>query len=661
MIIRTKDVTERGLLRVNKDGMFVTLNSGFIIDRNSLGVFYEIDKRILPSGLGNAPLNQSIQVSLKPIVSTYRTYMPEGGQYIEDIFPPSTFGFYGRMKNGHGKYLYIVQEIANDGKLWLTIANVETGQIYEAHEISPYEAEALSLIDSQQFRNEWYESIWAAIPVLEKSGILQILESESVTWKELANVLGDIDIVSQKRGTTMREMLSPLIPESFPEPVKEQLMLFLTFVLKDEIRLVDPINYLYKFWQFPIVGALMEGHMMCLADNRDFPQYLKLLILASRGDLIGATRAIQKDVADSPWLLFWQKTMEQFPNWFDIAAGIVQKLNEKGEIIHKVPISENAAKKSQLAWKKRLTLLMYELRILGRVNQKALGLSKLVYLGAAYRWPHRHMEFITRLGWAGESTPHLHVMVMPSPAAEQVKRALPNIIDAKLTVRTSNIELFDKGRKEWSIPVDDILNSVDGRYSIKRLVKRFPDENRCGNHIITKEEAKSLDLVSEGIRIAGLERREYLAPWGFDSGKVQKLLTKLSDRKIVKVFYEASNQNLVTLATIINGPSDRVTSVCNAFLDNTPTTLMMIDDKGEQSVLLTRLPETSAYMLASNLPDIGMEHGLTTRCFRPTTFQSYTHSLYQRLLKDNGTWDDDVTAFLSQARSKRKELSESNA
>ena len=167
-------------------------------------------------------------------------------------------------------------------------------------------------------------------------------------------------------------------------------------------------------------------------------------------------------------------------------------------------------------------------------------------------------------------------------------------------------------------------------------------------------------MVSEGIRIAGLDRKEYLAPWGFDSDRVQKLLTKLSDKRIVKVFYEASDQNLVTLATIINGPPDRVTSVCSAFLDTTPTTLMMIDEKGEQAVLLTRLPETAAYTLASNLTGMGLEHGLTIRCFRPTTFQSFTHSLYQRLLHDDGTWDDDVSAFLSQARSKRKELSERN-
>ncbi len=141
----------------------------------------------------------------------------------------------------------------------------------------------------------------------------------------------------------------------------------------------------------------------------------------------------------------------------------------------------------------------------------------------------------------------------------------------------------------------------------------------------------------------------------------QSLLTNLSDQNIVKIYYEASNQNLFSLATVIHGPPDRVASLCSTFLDHTPTTLMMLGEKGEQSILLSRLPEASVYELSSRLPQVGLEHGLTIRCLRPTTFHSFTHNLYQRLLKDDGTWDDDVSAFLSQARSKRKELSKSNA
>ena len=102
-------------------------------------------------------------------------------------------------------------------------------------------------------------------------------------------------------------------------------------------------------------------------------------------------------------------------------------------------------------------------------------------------------------------------------------------------------------------------------------------------------------------------------------------------------------------------------SLVIAFLKNTPTTLAMLNETQNQAILLSRLPESTAYDLASSLTERGFDLGLNIRCMRPTIFQSYTHNLYQRLIRDDGTWDDDVTAFLSQARSKRKELSESNA
>lgn len=661
----TEEGSSKGLLGINKNGMYIEFESGKVVSGNDFhGISYEIDKQLIPEMTGNSeasPLDVPVRILLEPLIVTYRPYAHQGGQYIEDIFPPSTFGFYGRLKSGHDKHLYIIQEIMGDSKLWLTIANAITGQIYEAHSIFPYEAESLSLINSQEFRRVWHGTIWSTVPSSQQKEILSVLDSPSVSWNKFARILGDISIPNPKLGNTMRETLTPLMPVSFPEAVREQLMLFLTYVLKNDIPVENPIKYLNKFWSFPILGALLEGHLMCIADNVDFPPYLKLLTLAGRKDLVSPTRAIPQSVVDSPWLLFWQKTMEQFPNWYSIASDVVEELNTKGTIIDKLPITETAAKKSIESWKKRLAVLLYELRIVGLVNQKSLGLSKLVYLGAAYRWPHRHIEFITRLGKMGDSTPYLHVMVMPPSAATQVKRALPSLIDVALTARTSNISLFDKKKKTWEIPTDRIISSIGKSSSFRKLRNRFRVDNNVDSYGINQEEAKALDLAAEGIRLGSIERKEYLAPWGFDIKKVKNLLTSLSNRNLIQLYYEATDQNLFSLATLIHGPPEKVTSISTAFLDYTPSTLMMLGDDGKQSVLLTRLPEVSVYELASKLPSYCLEHGLTIRCLRPTTFQRYTHSLYQRLLKEDGTWDDDVSAFLSQARSKRKELSKSNA
>ncbi|MCJ7817394.1 MAG: hypothetical protein MUP60_00960 [Candidatus Thorarchaeota archaeon] len=510
-----------GSLLVDRRGMSIKLESGEIISSNNQQVsLYEmLEQNVI--GMNNTqqihPLETPIRIKLQPHLQTLRLYSPQGGQYIEDIFPPSSLGFYGRMKSGQEKYLYIIQETSDGSKLWLTIADPSTGEIFEAHTIFPYEAEALSLIDSQEFREFWYQTIWSRVPSSDKEEILSILDSPSVSWKEFAKILGDIFVPNLQIGITMRDTLSPLIPQSFPTAVKEQLMVFLTYLLKNEIPIEDPINYLYKFWQFPILGALLEGHLMCMVDNVDWPPYLKILTLSGRKDLMAPTRAIPNAVQESPWLLFWQKTIEQFPNWANIAADIVDNLTKKGKVISKLPITEAAAKKSTASWKKRLAILVYELRILGRVNPRSLGLSKLVYLGSAYRWPHRHMEFITRLGGGGDGTPYLHVMVMPPAAAVQVKRALPNVIGVDLTVRTSNNGLFNRKKMAWEISTNRILSSLEKTNSVNKLTKRFHSENQVGSYRINQDEAKVMDLSSEGIRIAGLERKEYLAPWGFNS------------------------------------------------------------------------------------------------------------------------------------------------
>lgn len=40
----------------------------------------------------------------------------------------------------------------------------------------------------------------------------------------------------------------------------------------------------------------------------------------------------------------------------------------------------------------------------------------------------------------------------------------------------------------------------------------------------------------------------------------------------------------------------------------------------------------------------------------PEAFRSYTGDFYQRLLKPDGTWDDDVSGLLSQVRSAPKHI-----
>jgi len=86
-----------------------------------------------------------------------------------------------------------------------------------------------------------------------------------------------------------------------------------------------------------------------------------------------------------------------------------------------------------------------------------------------------------------------------------------------------------------------------------------------------------------------------------------------------------------------------------------------LNEECNNGIILSRLPEDNVHKLVSELNQHGIQQDVVIRCMRPRAFRSFTYDLYHRLLKSDGTWDDDVGAFLSQARSKRKELSESNA
>lgn len=653
---------DNGSIIINQEGMFIKQDKGQIFSGiKDQDIIYEMSTQILPEIDGKqirTVLETPVKISLKPLTQNNLKYNPRGGQYIEDTFPHSTKGFYGRMMSGTENYLFIVQRVIDNSGYWLTIADSKSGQLHEAHHITHYEAEALSLTDDHEFRQTWYEEIWSKTPVSETEEIFNILDDSKVTWTELSRLLGDISVPNLRLGETTRETLSQLVPSSFPIEVQRQIVLFLAFILKIGIPNKDPIDYLYKFWSLPIFGALLEGHLMCLIDGVPWPSYVKTLTLASRKHLEAPTKAIEKSVSESPWLLFWTKIMEQFPNWFDIASNFVKELNDRKEVISKIPVHKATMRKSIESWKKRLAILMYEIRLVGRINPQVIGLTELVYLGSAYRWPHRHMKYITRLGSSAENPPYLQVMLMPPSAAAQVSRLLPNIMKVESTTRTLNFDLFDSKEKEWHIPTQEIISSVGRRSSFKKFMHEFKVRNQFQNAKITKEEAKVADLAADGIRLVSMERKEYLDPWGLKIKRVQSLLSSLATRHILEFTYEAVNDKLISLATIVEGSSERILSVCSAFLTNTPTTLFMLGNSSSQAIMLSRVPETTAYELASELPGLGLNQDLIIRCLRPTTFQSYNHNLFQRLLRDDGTWDDDVSAFLSQARSKRKELSE---
>ncbi len=655
----------RGVLEFKSDDVVLTLQSGQALSAKNADtdVLFEILDPISLSEDGYDRIDSSVskyKIQLKPDQMIQHQYTNRGTQFIEDIFPPSTRGFYGRLQSGIHNALYTVQRIHNNDLFLLSISNPETGQIYENQIIQPFEAEALAMTEDSVIRKNLFTNV-AKSKGKSRKEILKILDTPPPSWEELSKLVVGVSIPNLELGKTMGETLARIVPSSFPEEIREELMVFLAYVNEGVIPTEDPLVYSYKFASMSILENLLNGHIMHLIDGTQWPPYVQLMTLAERGQLDLPKRAVHDSIKNSPWLLFSIKCAEYLSNWQDIVISSARELNKSERVVLGLPTTKNSAKKSRKAWKQRFAEMSRGLRVYGHINHTSLGLSELIYLGAAYRWPHRHMKFITRLGGISDSSPHMQVMLVPISAIEQMKRALPSIIEISWSARTSNLNLFNIQERRWNVSSDDLIDSVTRKITARRLKKNFGELASSEKHKLTIEEVRNIDLVAEGVDLAFLEIPEFLSNWSSNERESRQVISNLVKRGIMKLSYEVSDSSLLSLAIIAQGESRSLYSLVSSFLTNTPTAYARISKTGEDAVILSRLPERIVYDVASELTTQGIEQGINIRCLRPTTFRRYTSNLYQRLLKDDGTWDDDVSAFLSQARSKRKELSESNA
>lgn len=655
---------ETGVIRYGLDEVNIELESGRIVsDNNSGDVLFEVQNTISLDEKGRSvvePIKSRLKVRLKPVLIIRHPYTDFGGQVVEDIFPPSTSGFFGRLLSGKSESIYFIQKVENSKQFWLTITDSLTSRIYETHLIQPYEAEALSLVDDWRIRQILFSDS-SAKRERTRDEVLSVLDTPAPSWQELSKIIGDVSIPNLHIGITMRDTFNQIVPTTFPKAIREELMAFLAYIVKSKIPKDDPLTYSSRFSSTTILESLVLGHLMHLIDKTEWPPYVKLMILAARGQLEAPKRAVSDLILNSPWRLYCQKCYELLPSWLNIAVNSAKTLSESGRIVLGVPTTKSAAMRSRTSWKKRFAEISHNLRVRGYIDSSALGLVELVYLGAAYRWPHRHMKFITRLGSVSENPPHLQVMLMPPNAVERVRRTLPSVLSVAWSARTSNLDLFDGKTNTWVIPIQRIVDSLERRSSIRKLMNQFSGKGAPDTYSMSKEDAKAADLVSEGVNLSFLEIPEFLNNWGLNKGQIRGHLSNLINRKVMRLTYEVSDPNLVSLAIIMQGRCETITSLVSEFLRNTPTSFARINETGRNGVILSRLPEESVHGIASQLTSRGIEQELNIRCMRPTTFRGYSSNLYQRLLKEDGTWDDDVGAFLSQARSKRKELSESNA
>ncbi|MFX0106826.1 MAG: hypothetical protein ACFE7R_00935 [Candidatus Hodarchaeota archaeon] len=621
------------------------------------------DKEIIVDTSGQNQFVESshrFEIHGEPIVITMRPYLAGIGQAPEPFYPQSSGGWFGRAARLGEKAVFTVQEIANDSRKWLTISNAVTNSIYESHPVQPYEVGVLELPEHQEVLMAMNQASEPDNPQQIREDVLSILDNPPPTWDQIAEITTGVTIPNLKIGSNMRETMDRIVPRTFPSDVREELMAFLALVTEKTIPKEDPIDLQERISTTPVLGNLFMGHLQCIIDGIEPPPYARLMMLASIGRLEHPRLTPIEAIEVPPWRMFWYKTDEMFSSSKDRVIEFISQLNQVEKVPRGIPVTRASAKRSGIAWKDRFTVLSSKMFLRVRVNLNAIGLRQLLYLGAAHSWPHQHMAWTAQLESISESPTHVQLMVMPPSAAERVRRIRPSVMQVDWSARAVNLELFKETEERADFVVSKILNSITETRTIRSLIRRHGRQFKKHIHSITTEEAKVLDAASVSLELAFFEQPKILEYLGLTAKKIRSVLDQLRKEKVAEISYEVFERSLVSILVMIQGSSDRICAITDTFLRRAPTALAMLDSSIGTGIIMARLSEKAAYQLLTSLPTEGAEEGLAIRCFRPISRLTYTSNLFQRLLREDGTWNDDVSSLLAQARSMKHTVSQSN-
>jgi hypothetical protein len=274
----------------------------------------------------------------------------------------------------------------------------------------------------------------------------------------------------------------------------------------------------------------------------------------------------------------------------------------------------------------------------------------VVYVGGAHRWPHKHLEWSARLGYEPQRQPHIQIMVMPTPAYERVSRALPNIRKVEWEMSSSSFQLYNTEKRRWSMNSSLITNSLDRHRSLRQLTSEFHGKRQGVTLSIDKEQAKVLDLISWGIFLRSLETGQYSDYYEIDIERIRDILIDLQTKNAFFLQYSLVMLKLTSVCLLADGPVNNVLSLARAFLKHAPSAHVRVTDGGKSCSIIARIPEDKTYSFLETLSSSAAESDVSVRAFPISAYVGYRNNLYQRLLKQDGTWDDDVSGLLDQVR-----------
>ncbi|TFF93338.1 hypothetical protein EU546_06335 [Candidatus Thorarchaeota archaeon] len=313
-----------------------------------------------------------------------------------------------------------------------------------------------------------------------------------------------------------------------------------------------------------------------------------------------------------------------------------------------LPVTREQAKQSRKKLHERFELIRSGLMIRGHVYPRPLGLTRAVYVGRAYTWPNRFTAWSVRLGDKHSDRTWLHVWMMPPKAFSRVTRVIRNAREITWSGESINLNLYDPDSDSWTVNMRWLKYYTSGASTLQKLLDEWGRGNEKPYHSLNRDQAKALDMMHYGLQLYDLELGAIQDYLGLTTDEIWEHASQLEKAGVLDLTYRPSTWKTVSVASIATGPEDRVYSMVRGFLKHTPNSSVMLTDKGTRCILLSRLPPSALYDFATQMPETAAENDINLRIMETIEYRTYTANLFQRIMREEGSWDSDVSEITSQ-------------
>lgn len=598
-------------------------------------LFYNVERVVLYGERKSLEKPKSILLNPRTI-KTQRTTLEE---FPDEIYPPSTGGWYEKNLQAEAEVRSLVQRECNSNTYWLTQID-EDNRIVFQHPLRDYEVFAACY---EPRHEEEYKSIpyKHKIRVKYRKIITEMVQAPPPKWEQLYRLTKDYDIEGIQLKEDMLQTVMQLVPTNWPQFARFNYALGLIAILNPDIMKIDPIELSHHFSAYTYTWAVVDFYITeALSGTTEFD--IVRIINQPRYDNNIAHRREDLHPWRHPATELFRRVYN--PSMMPILMRYAQNLTESQVISKTLPVTDKEAKGSAEKWRDRHYLMHY-MGVDCRFNPERLGLKSLIYLGGAYRWPFKNTSWQATLSQR-ERTLQIQEMLLPPTVAEKVNRALPRTLTTEWYSRRVNNSIFDPETREWTYRGQGLAEGLETRMSKQKLNRTFPLGSKGDVWTPDSTEAKVIDTLSNDFYLQRVEGPFLYEHLKMNADEFVNHTNRLTTEGKVTLFFILALRLFTTRCIFLEGDIGRIRSLAFALLGSTPTCSVYLFKNS--AFLIVSMHQDKMYRFVDALTEKCIENDLQMEVWSVRSFGSYRWPLLQRMLREDGTWDDDISGLLCQ-------------